>query len=105
MAGEQWLEVILQRSGGQLPTLRPTFRIDVARLSAGDKQMLDRLLNAARFLDLPAQISKAGHPDSFAYELTVHGAAHSNTVLFHDQDGHTPALDELVQWIREHQTL
>jgi hypothetical protein len=102
MAQENLLAVQLDRSGGQLPTYRPKFRIEVKNLSAADRAELERLLKEADFFQQPNRSSETGLPDAFKYTLTVETGEGSHTVVFRDQDGHAPALDALAAWLRAH---
>jgi len=93
--------VELERSGGQLPTYRPTVRIDVDSLSEADRRKLDALIHGARLDQQPAQFSKSAVPDAFSYRLTVKLPGQpERTVTFRDQDGHPASIDNLADWIR-----
>jgi hypothetical protein len=94
--------VAYERSGGQVPTYRPSARIEAAKLSANDRAELERLLKNADVVGQPETFTGARVPDSFEYRLTVSYANRTRTLIFHDQDGHPASLDALVNWIREH---
>ena len=93
--------VELERTGGQVPTYRPTVRVDVAALSAADRQKFDELTRNAPLAPPAAPASKAPIPDGFTYRLTVKLAGQpERTLTFGDQDGHPASLDHLADWIR-----
>lgn len=95
--------VELVRSGGQVPTYRPTARIDVDSLSEADRRTLEALARDARLDQQPAQLPKSAVPDVFSYRLTVKLPGQpERTVTFHDQDGHPTTFDKLADWIRSH---
>ena len=94
--------VELERSGGQVPTYRPKFRVDVKGLSVEHRRVLDRLLKDADFFHQPTRFSGTGHPDVFEYRLHVQASDGSHVLIFHDQDGHPESIDKLAEWIRTH---
>jgi hypothetical protein len=102
MAESQLQFVELQRSGGQVATYRPSFRVDAATLSAGDRAELETLVRRADVLQQPEAFPAPRIPDAFEYRLTVAYANQRRTIVFHDQDGHPQPLDTLVNWIRAH---
>ena len=104
MTQENWLSIEFERSGGQVPTFRPRFRVEVKGLSVDDHKAIDRLLGKADFFSQPARFPGTGHPDAFEYRLTVQTAEESHTVVFHDEDGHPKSLDALADWIRNYQS-
>lgn len=94
----------LERSGGQIPTYRPKFRVEVKDLSAEHRKALDRLLKDADFFHQPARFSGTGHPDAFEYRLNVQATDGSYVLIFHDQDGHPESIDALADWVRTRQS-
>ena len=104
MAQHDWLYIELERSGGQVPTFRPRFTVEVKSLNPEDRKAIDRLLSNADFFRQPARFSGTGHPDAFEYRLTVQATEGSYTVIFHDGDGHPESLDALAEWVRNYQS-
>ena len=104
MAQDNLLAVQLERSGGQVPTYRPKFKVEVKNLNAADRAQLERLLKEADFFHQPKSFSETGLPDVFKYTLTVETQEGSYTVVFRDQDGHPESLDALAVWIRSHKS-
>jgi len=94
--------VAYERSGGQVPTYRPSARIDTATLSANDRAALEKLVKSADVLHQPQAFAAPRIPDSFEYRLTVGYTNQTRTIVFHDQDGHPQSLDALVNWIKAH---
>ena len=93
--------VSVERSGGQVPTYRPSFKVDVKSLSEQERKTLLRLLQDVDFHRPAARSPGGAVPDSFEYTLSVEDASGAHTVVFRDQDGHPKSLDALVDWIRE----
>ena len=104
MAQDKWSFVELERSGGQVPTFRPKFRIEAKDLSEEERGSLDRLLKNSDFFNQPSRFSETGHPDTFEYRLTCDWDGQTHTVVLHDQDGHPATLDALVEWILDHKS-
>ncbi len=102
MADSPLQYVAYERSGGQVPTYRPAARIEAAKLTAGERAELDKLLKSADLLRQPQSFAAPRIPDSFEYRLTVAYANETRTIVFHDQDGHPQSLDALVNWIKAH---
>jgi hypothetical protein len=103
---EQHQEVIaveLERSGGQVPTFRPTVRIDLRNLSQNERDEFERHIKQSDFFRQPARIAGPIHPDAFEYRLTVHTTNSSHSVTYHDDDGHHESIDTMADWIRTHQ--
>jgi hypothetical protein len=92
----------LKRSGGQLPTYAPSFKVDPNQLSEPDRRTLESLLAGIDLASLPERFPAKPIPDAFEYTLTVRRNNTTRTVVFHDMDGHPKALDELAAWIRTH---
>jgi hypothetical protein len=65
-----------------LPGLSTPLTIESSTLSAAEAQTLERLVEAARFLDLPAQVGTTprGAADMRHYTLTVEESGRSHTV-------------------------
>lgn len=103
MVQENWQYIELGRSGGQVPTFRPKYRLEIKDLSAEERQTLARLLKEADFFHQPDRFPGTGFPDTFEYRLTVQSAEASHTVVFHDQDGHPESLDTITDWVYSHQ--
>jgi hypothetical protein len=104
---EQHQEVIaveLERSGGQVPTLRPKFRVDLGKVSRNERDELQRHLTASDFFRQPARIAGPTHPDAYEYRLTVQTKDGSHSVTYHDDDGHHESIDTMADWIRAHQS-
>ena len=93
----------LERSGGQVPTLRPRYAVTPDSLTPGQCRELERLLAAADFFRLPARFSTTGLPDTFEYRLTATSGSQSHTVVYHDADGHPEPLDAIAEFVRRHQ--
>ena len=102
MAQNNLIAVDLQRSGGQVPTYRPSVRVDAKELSAEERADLERLLRKADFFQQPAQFP-ATAAEVFEYRLTVQSTEQSHTVVFHDRDGHPEALDQIRDWLNARQ--
>src|SRR5215831_19115367 len=102
-SGEQRREIIaieLERSGGQVPTLRPKFKIDVGKLSQNQRDELEDLITKTDFFRQPARTTGTVHPDAFEYRLTVQTKDGSHSVIYHDDDGHPDSIDSMADWIR-----
>jgi hypothetical protein len=104
MVKPDWLYIELERSGGQVPTFRPRFRIDIKGVSEEDLKTVDHLLSKVDLFHQPDRFPRTGHPDTFEYHLTIGSAEESHTIVFHDEDGHPKSLDALVDWIRDYQS-
>jgi hypothetical protein len=104
MAETDLTYIELQRSGGQLATLRPTFRVTAKDLSPEDRQALDALIGKADVMHLPERFAGRSVPDAFEYRLSIVSPRQTRTIVFHDQDGHPEALDALAEWIRQKKT-
>jgi hypothetical protein len=104
MAQESLLRVELERSGGHVPTFRPKYVVAVAALTAAERAQLAGLIEGAGFFRLPARFSKTAHPDAFEYRLAIQDASASHAVIYHDGDGHPESLDDLADWIIDHQS-
>jgi hypothetical protein len=91
------VRLLLERSGGQLPTFRPRVEVPLAALPPALQGEAQALIGAAQ-----AHATRgARHPDAFTYRITVTRADGSSRVLeFGDADGHDAALDALADWIR-----
>ena len=98
----EFIVVELERSGGQVPTLRPKFRIDVGTLSQNERNELESLITKADFFRQPAGMTGIVHPDAFEYRLTVQTKDGSHSVTYHDDDGHSDSIDSMADWIRAH---
>jgi len=94
--------VAYERSGGQVPTLKPSGRVEAAGLTSKDRAELEQLVKNADVMHQPETVAAARVPDSFEYRLTVGYADQTRTIVFHDQDGHPQSLDALVNWIKAH---
>jgi len=102
MGKEELLQVELERSGGQLGLPR-MFSIDVKSLTAENRAVLEQMIVKTDFFNLSGSYSKTGKPDTFEYRLTILSSKRKHSIIFHDQDGHPQALDDLDEWIRSHQ--
>jgi hypothetical protein len=94
--------VELVRSGGQLPTYKPTYKLDAHDLTEADRKSLEALVAKLDLAKLPDRFTASPAPDAFEYVLTVRRDEATRTITFHDMDGHPQTLDELVSWIRAH---
>jgi hypothetical protein len=103
MADDPLQFVAYERSGGQVPTLKPSGRIEADKLTARDRAELEKLVKSADVLHQPTTAAASRIPDSFEYRLTVGYADQTRTIVFHDQDGHPQSLDTLVNWIKAHE--
>ena len=103
MADSPLQYVSYERSGGQVPTYRPSARIEAAKLTASERAQLETLVKGADVMRQPESFTAARIPDSFEYRLTVSYGNQTRTVTFHDQDGHPQSLDTLVNWIKSHE--
>jgi hypothetical protein len=99
---QEFIAVELERSGGQVPTFRPKFRIEVGNLSRNERDELERLITKSDFFQQAPQTAGTVHPDAFEYRLTVHTKDGSHTVTYHDDDGHPESIDRMADWIRSH---
>ena len=100
---QELIAVELERSGGQVPTLRPKCKIDLGSVSRNERAELERHIAASDFFRQPARIPGPVHPDAFEYRLTVHTKDGSHSVIYHDDDGHHESIDTMADWIRAHQ--
>jgi hypothetical protein len=96
----EFIAVELERSGGQVPTIRQRFRIDAGNLSQNERDELKRLITEADFFRQPARIVGTAHPDAFEYRLTVQTKDGSHSVTYHDDDGHSDSIDSMADWVR-----
>ena len=94
--------VSIERSGGQVPTYRPSFKVDVKNLSEQERKTLLRLLQEIDLKQQAARSPGRAVPDAFTYTLNVENASGTQKVVFSDQDGHPKSLDALLNWIKEH---
>lgn len=96
--------VTLESSGGIAgPMRRPTARLGSAGLSADDSAELERLIDASRFFDLPANFpTDAKARDPMTYSLTIERNGRRHTVTWSDGSGHPHELAELASWVQRH---
>jgi hypothetical protein len=88
---------------GYFPGLNRPVTVDVERLDEAEAEELKRLVEAARFFDLPASIGvpARGAADYQRYILSIEddGRRHTVRALVPVED---PALRELVEAVRRH---
>ena len=97
------LRAQLEQSGGQIPSFRPRFTVDVTALPDDQREALAHLLDQAGVLDESTRPVGTAAPGALRYELTLHTAGETHRVSFHDQSS-GPSLDALADWIRRHGT-
>jgi hypothetical protein len=90
----------LTRSGGVAGLVRPIAIVDTSVLPPERARELERLLQAARFWELPSDITpEQPRPDTFSYELSVHDGTREHAVAFDARSG-SPELHELLAAVR-----
>jgi len=78
----------LTRSGGVAGLVRPMAVVDTDALPAASAAELERLLQAARFWELPAETAPGRPlPDAVSYELAVSDGARTHAVAFDAHSG------------------
>jgi len=97
---QEFIAVELERSGGQVPTFRPKFRVDIGNLRQNEREEFGRLVKQSEFFKQPDRIIGTVHPDAFEYRLTVQTKDGSHSVTYHDDDGHPDSIDTMADWIR-----
>jgi hypothetical protein len=97
LSAEKIMHVTIQRTGGfaGIPLIKS---IDAASLSASEIDDLERIIESARFFELPALIPSKPQPDRFEYRITVEqdGKKHSVTAA---EPALPPELKPLVDWM------
>ena len=89
----------LTRSGGIAGLVRPVAVVDTSALPAESAAELERLLQAARFWELPSETPGEPLPDSFSYELVVRDDTRAHAVAFDARSG-SPELLALLAAVR-----
>jgi hypothetical protein len=88
---------------GYFPNLNRPVTVEVDHLDKGEAEELKRLVEAARFFELPASIGAPvrGAADYQQYILSIEdgGRQHTVRILVPDED---PALQELVRAVQRH---
>jgi hypothetical protein len=92
------MNIHFERSGG-FAGLRLSQDLDSADLSPDERSELDRLVEAAHFFDLPADV-RAANPgaDRFQYNLTVNQGPREHTVAL-DEAAIPENLRPLLNWL------
>jgi hypothetical protein len=97
------MRITYEKSGG-FAGLRPARKaIDTAQLSPDDATELRRLLDAARFFDLPAKIDQPQMRDAFQYNISVDTGTQQHTVSITGEP-QNPALKELRRKLEKIET-
>lgn len=97
LSTEKIMHVTIQRTGG-FAGIPLTKSIDAATLSAPEMDDLKRMIESARFFELPGLIPSKPQPDRFEYQITVEqdGKKHSVTAA---EPALPPELKPLVDWM------
>lgn len=92
------MNIHFERSGG-FAGLRATQDVDSTDLSPQERSELDRLVEAAHFFDLPADV-RAAKPgaDRFQYKLTMKDGSREHTVGI-DEAATPESLRPLLRWL------
>jgi hypothetical protein len=92
------MNVHFERSGG-FAGLRLSHDIDSADLSQEERSELERLVEAAHFFDLPADV-RAANPgaDRFQYDLAVKAGPREHTVAM-DEAAVPENVRPLLNWL------
>lgn len=98
------MNIHFERSGG-FAGLRLSHDVDSADLSPEERSELDRLVEAAHFFDLPADV-RAPNPgaDRFQYRVTLKGGTREHTVAIDEAaipENARPLLNWLMAKVRK----
>jgi hypothetical protein len=93
------MNIHFERSGG-FAGLRLSQDVDSANLPPEERSELDRLVEEARFFDLPADVRAANSgADRFQYDLTVKAGPREHTVAI-DEAAVPENVRPLLNWLR-----
>ncbi len=93
------MRLTLSKSGGFAGIQRPPVTVDTTDLSTAEAERLRRLLDEARFFDLPKRPETANQPDRFQYKLQVVPDKGTPRTLTFDESNAPAPLLELVRSI------
>lgn len=92
------MRIEFERSGG-VTGLRLAATIEADSLSKEDSDEVCRLVEEARFFDLPTRVAgPATQRDQFSYKVTVETGAQRHTVVLENSEP-PPQLRPLVDWL------
>ena len=97
------MQIEFKKDGGfaYFPGMYPPVTIDIDKLSAEEATEIKRLVEDARFFDLPASSPPPrGAADYFEYTISVTDAQYSHTVCLTDPIG-DPNVQALVNYLNE----
>jgi len=93
------MRVTFERSGG-FTGIPWSASVDVAALSSDDARTLERLVEDARFLELPKRIGSASRgADRFTYRVTVEPTGAVPHTVEIAEDAVPPSLRPLLDWL------
>ncbi|WP_416666370.1 protealysin inhibitor emfourin [Egbenema bharatensis] len=93
------MQVSFERRGG-FTGIPIEVTVNTAALSPEETAQLHRLVEAARFFDLPAQMNDLPQPDRFYYKVTVWQGDRQHTVRV-GESAVPPPLYPLLDWLME----
>ena len=95
--GARVMHIEYERTGG-FAGMTMSASVDVDSLPAAESDEVCRLVDDAKFFDLPNSTGDAGGADQFGYSITVDDGDRRNTVV--TNDGTVPAaLRPLLDWL------